>query len=124
MVGAVTSTLRCMIEVEALLPALSIALPGSVWLAPSPTSTGAVQLATPERLSPQVNVTVGLPVLMLYQPVGAGETGAMLALIVGGVLSMLMLLTVALELLPATSVQLVLRDWSVPSAETTCGVTG
>src|SRR5437870_2880125 len=118
MVGAVTSTLTCIIDVDALLPALSIALPAMVWFAPSPTSTGGVQLATPDSESPQVKVTVGLPVAMLYQPVTAGLPGVMVRVIVGFVLSMLIPLTVEESaVFPALSVQLPLlvTNWPAPS---------
>src|SRR5438874_13375237 len=102
MVGAVTSTLMCIIDVDALFPALSIAVPAMVWFAPSPTSTGGVQLATPDSESPQVKVTVGLPVATLYQPVTAGIPGVMVRVIVGFVMSMLMPLSVeAAAILPA-----------------------
>src|SRR5437867_7029136 len=118
MVGAVTSTLTCIIDVDALLPALSIALPAMVWFAPSPTSTGGVQLATPDSESPQVKVTVGLPVAMLYQPVTAGLPGVMVRVIVGFVLSMLIPLTVEESaVFPALSVQLpvLVTNWPAPS---------
>src|SRR5436309_11891416 len=106
MVGAVASTLTCMIAVDAPLPALSMTVPEIVWFAPSPTSTGGVQLTTPDSVSPQVKVTVGLPVAMLYQPVAAGLPGVIVRVMVGLVLSMLMPLTVEESaVLPALSVQ-------------------
>src|SRR5213592_1102211 len=126
MVGAVTSTLTCIIDGDALLPALSIALPAMVWFAPSPTSTGGVQLATPDSESPHVKVTVGLPVATLYQPVTAGLPGVMTRVIVGLVLSMLMPLTVeASAALPALSVQLpvLVTNWPAPSPLSVAPVT-
>src|SRR5207244_13296564 len=126
MVGAVTSTLTCIIDVDALLPALSIALPAMVWFAPSPISTGGVQLATPDSESPQVKVTVGLPVATLYQPVTAGLPGVMVRVIVGFVLSMLMPLTVEESAeFPALSVQvpLLVTNWPAPSLLSVAPVT-
>src|SRR5882724_9841530 len=107
MLGAVASTLTCMIAVDAPLPALSMTVPEIVWFAPSPTSAGGVQLTTPDRVSPQVKVTVGLPVAMLYQPVTAGLPGVMVRVIVGFVLSMLMpLIEEESAVFPALSMQL------------------
>src|SRR5207245_1267688 len=108
--------LTCIIEVDALFPALSIALPAMVWFAPSPTSTGGVQLATPDSESPQVKVTVGLPVATLYQPVTAGLPGVMVRVIMGVVLSMSMPVTDAGSLtLSALSLHVPDADWFVPS---------
>src|SRR3989442_7805231 len=126
MVGAVTSTLTCIIDVDALFPALSIAVPAMVWFAPSPTNTGSVQLANPDSESPQVKVTVGLPVAPLYQPVTAGLPGVMVSTIVGLVLSMLMPLTVEESaVFPALSVQLPLlvTNWPAPSLLSVAPVT-
>src|SRR2546421_1868060 len=126
MVGAVTSTLTCIIDVDALFPALSIAVPAMVWFAPSPTNTGSVQLANPDSESPQVKVTVGLPVATLYQPVTAGLPGVMVSTIVGLVLSMLMPITVEESaVFPALSVQLPLlvTNWPAPSLLSVAPVT-
>jgi len=82
-VGGVLSSLT-VIDVEALLPAASVAVPEMIWLAPSVvTVCGAGQLATAEVASLQANVTV---TLLLFQPAafGAGEA---VAVIVGGSLS-------------------------------------
>src|SRR5437763_227480 len=111
MVGAVLSTLIAATVAEAALPAASVAVPVTDWLAPSPTVGGVVQLATPDRpaWSAQVKPTV---TLALYQPLAlAGRSGA--AEMVGGVLSML---TVAgsVAVLPALSVAVPVTGWSVP----------
>jgi len=85
--GGVLSILR-ETEVLALLPALSVAVPLTTWLAPSVvTVTGAGHVATPEELSVQVNVTV---TFVLFHPAAldAGETWAV---ITGGTLSVLAL---------------------------------
>src|SRR4051812_11395717 len=56
-VGLVLSTFTVVSSV-AELPALSVAVPWTLCAAPSPLVTGSVQLAIPEPLSVQVNVTV------------------------------------------------------------------
>src|SRR6266566_487984 len=116
MVGGVTSTLTCIIDVDALFPALSIAAPAMVWFAPSPTSTGGVQLATLDSESPQVKVTVGLPVATLYQPVTAGLPGVMVSTIVGLVLSTLMPLTVEESAVVPATVLMLSPDWTDPAS--------
>lgn len=81
--GGVLSRLM-VTEALAVLPALSVAVPETTWLAPSLVNVcGCGQLATPEIASPQVNVTVGF-VLFQFAALGAGE---MVALIDGGSLS-------------------------------------
>src|SRR3954453_23231508 len=65
MVGPVLSMLTPMVVV-AVLPALSVAVPVTIWFSPSPvTVTGLVQRATPDSESEQVNVTITSP---LFQP--------------------------------------------------------
>ena len=89
-------TVNC---VEAVLPATSVAVPRTIWLAPGvETVCGGGQIATPESVSEQVKVTVTAEV---FQPpaFGAGEA---LAAMVGGVLSMLTV-ALALDELPARS---------------------
>src|SRR5207249_54953 len=69
----------------ALLPALSVAVPVTLWLAPSALSvTSGGQLAIPESASAQVKCTVTEP--PSYQPAALGEVVAA-PLIVGAVLS-------------------------------------
>jgi hypothetical protein len=87
-VGSAVSTsipeMPCAFE----LPALSITDPETAWSAPSPSVTeDGHAAARPERPSEQVKLTVGAPVAALYQPLVPGETGAMLAVIVGSVVS-------------------------------------
>lgn len=92
-IGGVKSTLMPEIETcAAALPAWSVTTPDLiVWFAPSGTTIGAGQLpATPEPVSVQMNVTTGRPVAMLYQPVAEGFAGLILAVTVGGVVSILM----------------------------------
>src|SRR5262245_20892179 len=96
----------------ALLPALSVTVPVTDWLAPSPKVVGPERLARPERASlPLKDTTTSA----LYQawPLAA-RSGA--PLIVGAVLSMLTPLTVALALLPARSVTVKVWPWPAPSA--------
>ena len=64
-VGAVLSMLMPETVVLAVLPALSVTVPSTGWSAPSPSVTGAVQAATPERASSQVKLTM---TSALYQP--------------------------------------------------------
>jgi len=49
--GAVSSTLMCATVTLSLLPATSMALPVTCWSSPSPRGAGAVQAATPDKLS-------------------------------------------------------------------------
>lgn len=109
-VGAVKSTLMFeMVATLLLLPARSeTGPPLTDWLAPSPSVADPGQgPAKPEPpVSLQVNLMLGAPVLLLSQPLTAGEAGLMPAEIVGAVLSILILLAIALALLPARSVQL------------------
>ena len=82
--GAVLSMFIPLTVTLAVLPALSSAVPVTLWFAPSPVRvTGDVQLAIPESSSAQVNVTV-TSVLFHPLPLAPGET---LPVIVGGVLS-------------------------------------
>src|SRR5436190_7100323 len=85
---------------DALLLALSTAVPGAAWFLPSAVLVwGPLQLATPERLSLQVNITV---TLVLFQPL-ALAAGAWLWLMVGEVLSILTCAVFAASTLPALS---------------------
>ncbi len=101
MVGLVVSMLT-VAGSEAVLPALSVTVPVTVWSLPSvPTVLFGPQLATPEPpLSPQVKVTVTAP---LFQPF-AFAAGDWAWVIVGGVLSMLTVTVFADSVLPALSV--------------------
>src|SRR5213078_4370632 len=66
---------------DALLPALSTAVPVTCWLAPSAVSvTGSGQLWTPDSASLQVKVTV---TAVLFHPARLGA-GLAVAVIVGG----------------------------------------
>src|SRR3954468_24660839 len=57
-VGAVLSIERCATVVVAVLSALSLALPVRDWWAPSPSAGGALQSATPERVSAHAKLTM------------------------------------------------------------------
>src|SRR5271163_1427816 len=99
MVGGVLSRFTMTFAV-AVFPALSVAVPLTVWLAASvETVMGAGQVAMPEPESEQVNVTVTLE---LFQPLALGA-GAATAVMAGGVLS-IFTDKVAEAVLPALSV--------------------
>src|SRR3954467_1450164 len=86
----------------AVLPAVSTAVPVTVWLAPSPVTVwGAVQLAMPDKLdwSSQLKVTV---TSVLFQPLPLAA-GSWVWPIVGGVLSILTWISLWASLLPALS---------------------
>src|SRR5437764_244763 len=92
---------------EAVLPALSLAVPVTDCAAPSLLSVvGPAQLATPDSASLHMNESV---TSVLFQPaaLGAGDAAPV---IVGGVLSMLMPLTVAEAALPALSLAVPVTD--------------
>src|SRR5438067_3891740 len=114
--GGVLSMLMPLTLALAELPAASVAVPLDVWLAPSTSVCAGGQLATPERASLQLKLTV---TSVLFQPLAlaASERSAVM---VGAVLSML---TVAgsVTLLRALSVAVPVTGWSVPSAVTVCG---
>src|SRR5438105_2206239 len=68
----------------AVLPARSLAVPVTLWLAPSLLrGTGAVQVSMRERASPHRKVAV---TFVLFQPLPLGA-GAALPVMVGGVVS-------------------------------------
>src|SRR5438067_1789906 len=103
---------------EAVLPALSLAVPVTDCAAPSLLRVvGPAQLATAESASAQVKLTV---TSLLFQP-AAFAAGEAAPVIVGGVLSMLMPLTVAEAVFPAVSVQLPLADCAAPSVPRVIG---
>ena len=84
----------------AVLPARSVAVPVTTWFAPSVlTGIGPEQLATPEPVAEQVNVTM---TGVLFHPAALGD-GAMLAVIMGGARSML-IVSATEAVLPAASV--------------------
>ena len=90
-----------------MLPARSVAVPVTFWLAPSTGRvTGSEQVATPELSSAHTKLTV---TVLLFQPAAVGA-GVMLPVIVGGVRSMFTV-TVAVELFPAY------RDWPQAGAD-------
>src|SRR6266545_2667361 len=102
------------------LPALSMTEPETDWFAPSPSVTSDGQAAArPDVPSKQLKLTVGAPVAALYQPLAAGEAGAMLAVIVGAVVSTSMSEIVAELLFPALSDTDPLTAWSAPSLSVT-----
>ena len=105
---------------ELKLPAVSVTEPETDWSAPSPRVTeDGHRSERPEVPSEQVKLTVGAPVAALYQPVAAGDEGAMSAVIVGEVVSTSMSeMTVAFEL-PALSATEPGTDWSAPSPSVT-----
>src|SRR5436189_205127 len=89
------------------LPALSCAAPGTCWFWPSAVRVcGPVQLATPERLSAQVKLTV---TSVLFQPAGAFDV------VVGAVRSILTGALFALVVLPARSLTEALAIRLAPS---------
>src|SRR6478672_11062294 len=102
--------------VVAVLPAISVALPLKVWKPAVVTVMGAGQIAIPDRLSLQVNVTVAETAWIIPLASGAGETAAEMT---GGVLSSLMV-RLALEVCAAASVTVPLTAWLAPSMETVC----
>ena len=86
-------------EALLVLPATSVAVPLAVCPAPSCVKvTGEAQLATPDKVSEQLKLTVTLE---LFQP-NELATGTRLAVMTGGVLSMFST-TAALAVLPALS---------------------
>ena len=112
-VGAVLSMLSVTLA-AAVLPAVSVAVPLTTWPAPSVVTTrGAGHEAIPDRSSAQTNVTVVLP---FSHPVAVGS-GAMVAEIVGAVLSMLSV-TLAAAVLPALSTAVPVTTWPCPSVLT------
>jgi hypothetical protein len=105
MVGAMMSTSMPEMLCEFKLPALSVINPVTDWSAPSLSVTeDGHASARPEVASAQAKLTVGAPVEALYQPLDAGETGAMLAVIVGVVVSTSMPVIPCEFALPALSI--------------------
>jgi hypothetical protein len=85
MEGRLNSRLIAGVVTVAVLPALSVTVPETVWLAPlAESTTGDGQFATPDNESAQAKVTV---TFVVFQPsaFGAGEG---VAVIVGAVSSM------------------------------------
>lgn len=99
------------------LPALSTAVPLIVCNPVVVTFTGAGQVATPDRASEQVKLTVAVVALMIPFAFGTGETVAVIA---GGVLSILTV-AVVLALFPALSLAVPDAVWPAPSAVSTAG---
>src|SRR4051794_23528163 len=103
-------------EVVAELPALSVAVPGTLWSAPSPRCWGGVRVSMPERPSCASKETV---TPSRYQPSAlAARSG--LPEMLGAVLSMLTDAVVEAEL-PALSLAVPLTAWSLPSVAMVCG---
>ena len=116
MVGEIVSTSISERAAEFEFPALSVTEPETDWFSPSPSATAAGQgSARPEVASEQAKLTVGAPVEALYQPLAAGEAGAMFAVIVGAVMSTSISETPSEFELPALSVTVSLTDWFSPS---------
>ena len=119
-VGEVRSMLIGETVAVALFPALSAQVPRTDCPAPVPSVVGLDMESVPDRASVQVKLIVTGE---LFQPFPFGGMD-LDPVIVGGVLSMFIPLTVAETELPALSVQVEPRDWPEPSVETTCGVVG
>ena len=103
--------------VDAVFPATSVAVPLITCRAPSADTVCCDgQVAIPERLSAQVNVTV---TGVVFHPFGAG-VGDATAVIVGGVLSRF-IVAQAVAVSPELSVAWPQMDWPAPSELTTTG---
>ena len=104
--------------VEAVFPALSVAVPLKVWPAPAvETVIGDGHIAVPESASVQVKVMVAGAVTTPPAP-GAG---VMAAEIVGAV-SSIFRVVLALAVCPAASVAVVVMTWFAPSSVTVFAV--
>src|SRR6476661_4071924 len=115
-VGAVLSMLTVTAAVPAF-PATSRAWPGTLWFWPSELITAVEgQLATPDRPSLQLYVTV---TSVLFQPAPLAG-GAVTAVTMGGVLSILSVVLIV-EKLPAWSTACALKLSAAPSLETAVG---
>ncbi len=106
MVGGVRSTLMLLSVAPAVLPARSTQFPVMDWAAPSAKVTGDGVLATPERVSEQVKLTV---TGSLFQPYVLGWTFLELVTL-GGVRSIFIPVTEAEALFPALSVHVPAAD--------------
>ena len=108
-VGGVLSMLIPLTVAEAEFPARSVHVPVTDWFAASVeriVGAGGLPAARPERLSAHWKLTV---TFVLFQPLAFGA-GVRAGVTVGGVLSMLIALTVAEAEFPATSVQVPITD--------------
>src|ERR1700722_1025575 len=108
-------TVNC---VEAVFPATSVTVPLATWFAPGVAILCAGgHAATPESVSAHMKLTVTDE---LFHPAvfGAGEG---LAVMVGGVLSMLTVAHASSEEFPAASTACPQRDWFAPSVATATG---
>jgi hypothetical protein len=99
-----------------VLPAMSVEVPSIVCRPAVVTVTGEGQMATPDKLSVQVKVTVAETAVTNPLAFGAGETAAAT---MGGVLSRLMEMLV-LAVCAAASVTVPLIAWFAPSVDTVC----
>src|SRR6478609_1306617 len=114
--GAVLSTLIPLTVALAALPALSVAVPVTLWPSPSTRCCGPVMASMPESSSEPVKETV---TSSLYQPAELAErSGA--PVMPGAVLSMLTV-AVALVVFPALSVAVPTTFWAKPSVVTVEG---
>jgi hypothetical protein len=102
--------------VDVVFPALSVADPLKTCPAPAVvTLIGAGHTAMPESPSEQLNVTTAGAVTTPFAP----GTGAIVAVMAGGVLSMFSVV-LALAVCPAASVAVALMTWFAPSSDTVC----
>ncbi len=116
MTGGVRSMFIPPTSADAKLPARSTHVPVTDWEAPSAAKiVGAGEDSTPESASEQANDTVTGP---LFHPF-TFALGDLEPEVLGGVLSMLIPLTVAEAVFPALSAHVALLDWPAPSEETT-----
>jgi hypothetical protein len=119
-VGSVVSTSMPEMPSEFELPALSVTDPETDWSAPSPSVIEDGQASPrPDVPSEHVKLTIGAPVEALYQPLAAGETGAMLAVMAGATVSTSMSVKSSEFELPALSVTDAETAWSAPSPSVT-----
>lgn len=99
--GGVLSMLTTAVAGELILPALSVQVPETDCAAPSVVNRiGDVQKSIPERASVPVKDTV---TLVLFQPLAFGR-GEIVAVAVGGVLSIITVKVFGVSWLPALSV--------------------
>src|SRR5437764_11367686 len=99
---------------DAVLPALSVAVPLAVLAPFADRTTGSGQVATPDRASEQVKVTVTGPT---YQPLLPLTPLVTAPAMVGLVLSSLTV-TESVPTLPAVSFAVPLTSWPAVSVET------
>src|SRR5438128_11854788 len=100
-----------MVTGAAALPALSMQVPVADWLAPSvEIVTGFATVATPERSSVQVKLTVTFWLVQAPLVYGLPSAVVALAFTTGGVSSMLMPAWAVVAVFPARSAQAPVAD--------------